>query len=413
MSKKNTIILTLVVFVIVLGALLWFYFSSNNSSTPAITSPAQNSAEPFGNTSTSKSNSSPSINQNQASSSTTNAPTVISQLRQIYSSPESGSTIFRKGSDQKIRFIDRANGNVFEANTNSSDIVRLTNTTIPKVYESLWSLSGDSLIIRYLKDDTDTIESYSAKIKLVSSTTNEFTGSIIGSFLTDNIYSTAFNPSGTKIFSLVKNSDGGSYGFISNTDGTVKNQIFSSPASQWLVSWPKDSTISLLTKPSYEYPGVLYFLNTSSGSIRKILGDMYGLAAIVNRDASFVVYSESVRGTSKLRSFNVSTKIYRDLQLETIADKCVWGNNGNTVYCAVPKDVPNNGYPDAWYQGTVSLSDNIWKIDLDKGTTSMIYEIGKNESADIDAMNLRISSDDKYLIFTNKTDLSLWGLKIE
>ena len=51
-------------------------------------------------------------------------------------------------------------------------------------------------------------------------------------------------------------------------------------------------------------------------------------------------------------------------------------------------------------------------IDTNTGTTKEIYQIGTNENTDIDAMDLKISTDDAYISFMNKTDLSLWLLKL-
>jgi Tol biopolymer transport system component len=127
-----------------------------------------------------------------------------------------------------------------------------------------------------------------------------------------------------------------------------------------------------------------------------------------------VAYSESFRGSERLSYYDIKSGNDKSLQVATFSDKCVWANTDNsTIYCAVPKNIPSGIYPDSWYQGISSFTDNFWKINVDTGTTNLIYETGKNDTADVDAMNLRISPDDKYLVFTNKDDLSLWGLKIQ
>ena len=56
------------------------------------------------------------------------------------------------------------------------------------------------ILIRYLKDDTETIETFSVKISPATTTLNEFEGGIDGNHLTENISSLAVNQSGDKIF---------------------------------------------------------------------------------------------------------------------------------------------------------------------------------------------------------------------
>ncbi len=82
------------------------------------------------------------------------------------------------------------------------------------------------------------------------------------------------------------------------------------------------------------------------------------------------------------------------------------------TYCAVPTNIPNGVYPDAWYQGRVSFSDNIWKINVATGETNIISSLPRESSQQIDAMNLKLSDDDSYITFINKTDLTLWGLNL-
>lgn len=417
MTKKNAIIIILVSVIIIIVGLLLYYFSGNQSGQNTSTNtPAGTVDNPFGTIPSDKTNTSSQNQQTNGQNSTnTNqvSNTVSQQLRQIYASPTSGSVIFTRNKVNTIRFVDRATGNIYEARPDSEEIIRVNNTTVPKIQEAIWNSSGDSLVLRYLKDDGASIDSFSAKIKTSSSTNNSFSGEISGAFLSANSKSVVINPSGTKTFSLLEKSGGnGSYGVISNMDGSGKSTIFDSAISEWLISWPKDSIISFATKPSYKDSGYVFLYNTQNNSFYRVLGGVYGITALVNRNADALIYSESLRGGFKLNYFNIKTSEDKMLQISTMADKCVWSNTEKSVvYCAVPKSVTTSSYPDTWYQGITSFSDNFWKIDTDKGTTNIIYETGKNYDISVDAMDLRISTDDKYLVFTNKDDLSLWGLK--
>lgn len=408
MSKKNSIILILFVFLLIFGGLLFFYFYSGNTQTKNTPVEGNTPSNPFGSNTTSRTSTTTQPNQNNNYNNTNKNQNA---LRQLYAYPISGSVIFEKNDNTNIRFVDRATGNVHEILSNSEETKRITNTTIPKILEAVWGNTGDALILRYSVNDDDKIDNFSAKIK-PSNTTD--TGEIVGKVVYQNADQIITNPSGTKSFGLTKIKNmGGSYGVISSIDGTNNKQIFSSEISDWLISWPKDNVISFVTKPSYQQEGLLFFLNTDNSSFQKVFGGALGMTALVSKDTTKVIYSDSSRKSLRLNYYDVKTEADKNLQVATISDKCVWSNKDKeTIYCAVPKYIPGNNYPDAWYQGIVSLSDNFWKIDVEQGTTELIYETGINESINVDAMDLKINSSDDYLIFTDKNNLSLWGLKI-
>ena len=99
--------------------------------------------------------------------------------------------------------------------------------------------------------------------------------------------------------------------------------------------------------------------------------------------------------------------------VKTLPEKCVWGNTSTTVYCAVPRNVPNNQYPDSWYQGEVSFSDQIWKIDATNGNTTMLVDpLAISGGEDIDGIKLALDNAGNYLFFVNKKDSFLWEFNL-
>jgi len=411
MSKRNSIIIITITFFLIIGGLIFFYFYSNKQIV-GTQSTSTKSGGLFGDTSSEKNT---GISSTTAPEGQTNTG-AEQKLLQIYKNPVSGAIIFQnKDKNNSIRFIDRSNGNVYEYVINpdtEGSLSRLTNTTIPKVQETVWTSSADRVILRYLDGNTDSIASFSGLIEKPLS--SDSSGSLVGTFLTTNIKQLVTNPSGDKAFGLLSKIDGsGAYGLLYTLEKNSKKQIFESPISLWNVSWPKDNIIALTTKPSYSESGYLYFFNNLTGTMEKIIGNIKGLSAIVNSDASYVAYSESLDNDFNLNVFNVKTKTTTNLGLEAFAEKCVWGRANNmTLYCAIPKTVADASYPDDWYQGLISFSDDIWSINIENGSTKLIYQVGVNENSEIDVQNILISPDDKYLTFMNKNDLSLWALKI-
>jgi len=417
MSKRNSILIILISIIIIIGGLIYFYFSIGNTpvQNPQNITPVQ------GNIFGSPSNITNVISSTTGEQNGSVIPTKnLAKLIQIYNNPTSGSSFsVNKNKLNILRFVSRGNGNVYEyiPESETGTPIRITNTTIPKIQETVWSSSTDSIIFRYLNSDSDNIVSFLGKITTGSGTSSILgnTGEVTGVFLTPNIQELVVNPKGDKVFGLLEKSDGlGSYGMTYSLVDSGKAQVFDSPISLWQISWPKDNIITFTTKPSFNDLGYLFFFNTQTKTFDKIIGDIPGMTTLANPDATLVAYTESQNGSFNLFVRDIKSKSDKDFKIQTTADKCVWGKkNTNILYCAVPKNIPFGSYPDDWYQGLVFFSDDIWRVDFNTGLIEQIYQVGSNENATVDAVNLKISNDDQFLSFSNKTDLSLWLLKIQ
>jgi hypothetical protein len=90
----------------------------------------------------------------------------------------------------------------------------------------------------------------------------------------------------------------------------------------------------------------------------------------------------------------------------------VWGKGSDVLYCAVPKIIEGALYPDAWYQGEVSFGDQIWKIDIKTGKTSLIADPATATGEEVDGIKLSVDDSENYLFFVNKKDSFLWELNL-
>jgi hypothetical protein len=412
MSKQTAIILILVVFLGALGALLWFYFSFNDNSQVPDQIVTTDVYDPFG---TKATDGNIAVQDDTNTDEVPVVPTTPDKLRKISTDPISGFSITEnvKTKQTDIHYILRANGNIYETYTNSPESKRLSITTIPKVYESVWLPDGQRLIIRYLRDNTENIETFSVKINPATTTLNEFEGGVDGNHLVENINGLATNPLGDKIFYLTKNLNGSS-GFISKPDGLNKKLIFESPLVEWLVSWPTEEIITMSTKPSAKIPGYLYFLNSKTGRFSKILGDINGLTTKTNTNATEVLYSDAIRNTPRLYLYNIKSSESKLLPWNTLPEKCLWGKTDTKViYCAVPKSFETGDYPDIWYQGLTSFTDDIWMLNTETMASTLVLDPKKDTSNTFDIIDMQIDKNDNYLLFTNKIDLTLWSLNLK
>jgi hypothetical protein len=195
-------------------------------------------------------------------------------------------------------------------------------------------------------------------------------------------------------------------GTVFNLSDSKKAQVFDSLFTEWLPFWPNSKTITLTTKASGSVPGYMYALNLDNKALTKVLGGIGGLTTLMSPSGKLVLYGDSTLG---LYVYHMDTKNSERLGVRTLPEKCVWNKTSDGVYCAVPGVVAGATYPDSWYRGEVSFSDQIWKINIQNGTASIISDpadIGEN----IDGIKLGLDRDENYLFFVNKKDSFLWEL---
>ncbi len=410
MSKKRVFLIIILVIVILGGFLgfVYYYLNKGVTPTPEKIANTQN-LFPFGNGPTNSATSTLSGNNSNAYQ-TANSGS-IPNLRQISIVPTAGAIAFStgNGSTTAIRYTERGTGHIYQATSNSLNQTRISNITVPKIYEALW-IKNDSFIIRYANDDESSIESYSGQVIPIRNATSTqlvdaIQTTIAGNFISKDIKQISVSPKKDLIFYD---------GIISKIDGTKKVEIFNSPFKNWLSQWFSDNNILITTKPSGESFGYAYFLNTKTGKYDKVMGEIRGLTTLANVDGSKILYSQSDQNDFSIGLYTVKTAKKEALLLKTFPEKCVWGNAVKTdIYCANPTFSKQAEYPDDWYKGKVHFSDDIWKLDTLTGELTQLAKLKDLTNQEIDVVNLSLDEKDNYLIFINKNDLTLWSLKVK
>ncbi len=306
------------------------------------------------------------------------------------------------------RYVDRASGNIYQTFLDQVAERRFSTTTIPKVYEAYFGNKNSSVILRYLKTDNKTIQTFQGAVPKEILGADAMENELTGTFLPEGITEMSISPDGSKMFYLVNVGDV-SVGTTLNFADNKKTQIFDSPFTEWLVQWPSTNLITLNTKPSAFIEGHMYSLNPTSKSFSRTLGGVLGLTTLTSPSGKSVLYGDS---SLSLNILSIDKNTRTPAGVRTLPEKCVWGSDSITLYCAVPVFLEVGQYPDSWYQGEVSFADQIWKIDTVNGTTDLIIDTtldGKN----IDAIKLALDKDNKYILFVNKKDSMLWKLDLE
>lgn len=417
MPRQNTkkILLTalvLAVILLIVGIAVWFFFFRNTKSVEQKTFfdflPFGLSGEGTEGEFSGSTNGKTRAGNGDDSGETSALPI----LRQISNVPTAGAMatstrIFRNGTSTAItvRYLERATGHVYDTRVDTMEKKRVTNTTIPRVYEALFNKNGTFAILRYLDDDEKTIETFIGKIP-ESDAGRE--GTLTGEFLPRDTKDVSVSPTKDEIYYLTENKEG-SDGFVASLKNPAqRTRVFSFPFTEWISQWPAVGTITLTSKASYAAAGYAYSLSLDGKTeVEKLIGGFSGLTTLVNNDFSRAIFSSASQNRITLHFVNPKTHASIPTVFGTLPEKCVWGKDGISLYCGIPGSLPRAAYPDEWYQGVVSFTDSIWKIDTDTWASFDLLEPG-DLGSNFDIIKPFLSPDERYLFFTNKKDMTLW-----
>ncbi len=406
MSKKIFIIISIVLLLAVAG-LAWYYFfvlPAQNQTGSATANPKTFS--PFGDTGNSGTTigfSSTTPDQNQTNNA--NQLNYTKKLRELWNQPTAGAGISDSKAGSTVRFVDKATGFVYEVQLFSPAQNRLSNTTIPLAYNALWDAQNSSFVAQYLKDD-NTVSTNVLSLKSGTSTDQTLSGFSLGSKIS------SVSVFGENIFYLQKYT-GLSQGFVSTFDGKKIKQVWQSPLDELYSQMVNANAVALTTKPYQNVLGFTYLVNTTTGSVKKLVGGVYGLTSLVSPDASKVLYSSQSDSGSFMFLDDIKGNTIQNITPATFPEKCAWSKkNAMVVYCAVPEDSLGGASLTGWYMGQISFTDDIWKYDLKQNTASIIEHLSDDAGERVDVIKPILSDSEQYLIFTNKIDGTLWSLDL-
>lgn len=429
-NKTLTISISLLLILGLAGAGYWYFFMRDILATPTIQEPTDQQPtgfkpldRPFDQGTTTEPT--PTGTGIGETPTTPASAAKLPILRLLSSTPVGGYGASSTAATTTVRWVDRGRGNVYEANYRTSVITTISNTVVPRMYESVWNRNLTAFIGTLFQDgDTASSAVYADLVKraitpAATGTAQVSTGvafapyELRGSSLPTNMIGYAASPNKSRIFMLI-NENGNGVGYTASFNGTGMTKIFTTPVTQVNVEWPADNIIAITTKGSASHAGFMYFVDPTSGVWTRVLGPSTGLSAVVSRDAKHVLYSSTGKGGAVLTSIrDVAKGTDTDAVIRTLADKCAWGNfYKEIVYCGVPAQLTSATYPDAWYTGRVVTTDKVWQVSATTGNAKMLAPIIGQADRAIDAFNMSLDTRDDYLFFMNKSDLSLWSLDL-
>ncbi|MDO8658963.1 MAG: hypothetical protein Q7K54_00005, partial [Candidatus Parcubacteria bacterium] len=220
MSKKTFILL--IIILALAGVATWGFFTFIKT---APTAPGEESTgtnfisqfNPFGTSTKKNPTTTPPVDVSGYQPSTTDGEVVKLRLTKVSNMPIAGYTVFLKerlkegGSEfvPNLRYVAKATGNIYQTFADLIIEKKFSETIIPKVYDAYFGNNGEAVVMRYLKKDNKTIETFAGSLpkELLGADPNMI-NETKGAFLPDNVTDISISPDGTKIFYLFKSGDG-------------------------------------------------------------------------------------------------------------------------------------------------------------------------------------------------------------
>ncbi|OGF66746.1 hypothetical protein A3I27_04485 [Candidatus Giovannonibacteria bacterium RIFCSPLOWO2_02_FULL_43_11b] len=397
-TTKRIIIALAILFVLFFASgAIWYYFirgnsSINNNSNQPEPTPIENPFPEGGGREPVNGGSSSSSGGSDLGSVPQNLNASQGDSTQIVPDAVAGAVFYKN----RVRYVEKSSGNIFEIDLDGKNKTNLSNNKISGVFDAVWSKQGTRAIIKYASGD----KIFTVSAAITGSTTKT-------TILPSGVKDAAFSPKGDRIAYVLVSGDSAS---VITATPENKNQAtrLKMKYSSWKILWAEDNGIYLLSSPSAYLDGFLYKITLSSGAFSKILGPYPGLLASVNTPS--LIFSETNQKEKTINTFlaNSSGGNIGPLPIKAMPEKCAWSKKvKDVVFCAAPLIMPGAIYPDDWYMGKVSFGDAVVKINI-ASRAIISFLLPKA----IDTTKLFLSDDETNLFFINKTDESLWRLRL-
>ena len=189
-----------------------------------------------------------------------------------------------------VRYVERTTGNIYQTFVDKIEERKFSTTIIPKIWDAYWGSGGQSVVMRHLKPNEQTIETILGTLPKEKLGEDLDNNAVKGTFLSDDITDISLSPDNTKIFYLI-NVGQSAIGTIMNIADQKKTQVFQSDFTEWLSWWPDKNTVTLTTKPSGGVAGYMYTLDVSKKTVTRVLGPVSGLTTLTSPDGKQTLYS--------------------------------------------------------------------------------------------------------------------------
>lgn len=283
------------------------------------------------------------------------------------------------------RFVEAGTGHLFEVTQEGAE-TKISNTTFGRTTSATWSRAGTRVAITYTTERG--AEVFVGALGM--SDTGERT--LTGEILPGAVSGVTFGDESDTLQYVVKE-ENGSQGIIRDLKTNTEITAFRTPLRDIIVSWEPE--IHITTKASAYLPGAMY-----TKDMARIFGSLNGLT--MKAISGGLVFSGLQN--SLLTSWIVKGNTTITIDRSVIPEKCA--EYSTKIICAIPKSINADGFPDEWYRGDVSYSDELWSIS-EEGIGERIGDLETVAGRALDTLSLSNDGNGGLLLIA-KNDQSLW-----
>ncbi len=176
---------------------------------------------------------------------------------------------------------------------------------------------------------------------------------------------------------------------------------------------PMSGFISFWNKPDANMETTLSSVSVLEGEIQTLFKGTFGTDYLWSNNGNYILASSlDKRGGAKinLSLLNNKGENNKEMRIPTMAYKCVWSKDNQTIYYALPSGISDNFVmPNDYMDGKINTTDTFWKVNIATGEKSRIISLDKIKNQ-FDAINLFLNSDESVLFFINRLDGKLYKI---
>lgn len=300
----------------------------------------------------------------------------------------------------RLLYAERGTGHIYEIDLTNGIESRIAAKTFLAVTDAIFSPNGGFVVI--------------------VSETEDGTTAVLENLSGGPDYEIPTNASNFKFINdselrYTTTSASGTAGYSFDLIELTIDQLFSVPLSDIFTIWGSSDTL-VISKPAPRLRGTL--LRVENDQLARVGSSEYNLSAIVPKEKSseYIISKIDTVQTGQLVSgvFNELSGEFKKLPLLAWPEKCAVDHAApNILWCATSAPALGRDSQSDWYKGKISFADSLWRFDTVSLRGTLVESLTETSGRNIDAVNVAIDQNSKFLLFKNKIDNSLWLKKLQ
>ena len=317
-------------------------------------------------------------------------------LQQLTTKRVAGFTeVFHSTStDPYVHYVEAGTGHIYRINLVTGEEERISATTIPLTTQAVLTPNGAHVMMR-AGQTTDT-EYIVGSLATSSDVLSNFA-------LNENILSFTATEENEFLYTVATTNETVAKAYNPRTNAS--RVLFTVPFRETAVSWHHTAAGPHLVYPkaASQLEGFVYSYKNGIRTRLPISG--YGLSAVGSNEA--VIYSESTVDGYVTSGHSDTNTLSQPISV--VPEKCVFSPvNTSDAICGASLVTYSNQMPDLWYQGELSISDDLWSLQPSSGSATFLTDVSEEAGQVVDIVNPLFNTNGSSIYFQNKIDQTLW-----